>query len=282
MIDFRKLIEASVHFGHDTSRWCPKMQPYIWGQRNNVHLIDVSKTAHQLEKAAKFLEDMTIQGKSILFVGTKKAAQNIVKSLAISLECSYVAHRWIGGTLTNYSQVKKSITKLLHYEDVLSKADQSHYTKKELMQFQKMVNRLKENVGGIRDFIWPVGAIVIVDIRKEQAALKEAATMGIPVVAVVDTNCDPSLVNYVIPANDDAPRSIKIILEYLGLAIQEGKKKAVEKPKDVAATEEISELILEDTVEEAEEGEKLQNKAKKLKEGTKRSDGGRKSDTKRK
>lgn len=284
MIDFRKLIDAAVHFGHDTARWCPKMEPYIWGQRNNVHLIDVSKTAFQLEKAAKFLENIATGNKSILFVGTKKAAQDIVKGFSIELGCPYVTHRWIGGTLTNNSQVKKSITKLLHYEDVLSKTDQSLYTKKELMQFQKLVNKLKENVGGIREFTWPVGAIVIVDIKKEQAALKEAATMGIPVVALVDTNCDPSLVDYVIPANDDAPRSIKVVLEYLVEAIKEGKKKAIEKPKEaakLAEAQEVSELLLDGEIEEAVEVDKPLSKAKKAKDG-KRSDVGRKPDSKRK
>lgn len=240
MIDFRSLIKAGVHFGHQTSRWCPKMAPYIWGFKNDVHLIDVSKTAAQLEKASKFLESIVAEGKTVLWVGTKKPAQGIVQEAAIKSEMPFVNHRWIGGTLSNYSQVKKSLTKLLHYEDVLSKTDKfPHYTKKEFNVFQKIVNRLIKNVGGIRGMRWPVGALVLVDVSKERSALKEAAAMGIPVIALVDTNGDPSMVDYVIPANDDAPRSIKVIIDYLAEAAQRGKAaaKAAGKEKVAAADE---------------------------------------------
>ncbi len=230
MIDFKSLIKAGVHFGHQKSRWFPKMAPYIWGFKNDVHLIDVSKTAGQLEKATLFLEGIAAEGKSILWIGTKKPAQNTILTTAMRLNMPYVYHRWIGGTLSNYSQVKKSVTRLLHYEDIIAKSEKyPHYTKKELNTFQKIVDRLKKNVGGIRNLTWPVGAIVIVDIRKEQSALKEAAAVGIPVVALVDTNSDPTLVDYVIPGNDDAPRAIKIIIDYLSEAVQRGQEKAQQK-----------------------------------------------------
>lgn len=260
-IDFKDLVKAGVHFGHQTSRWCPKMQPYIWGHKNKVHLIDVSKTAHQMEKAAKFLESVAAEGKTILWVGTKKSAQEIIASIANSLNMPFVNHRWIGGTLSNHSQVKKSVTKLLHYEDVIAKAENFPlYTKKEFNVFQKNADRLTKNVGGIRSFHWPVGAIVLVDVTKERSALREAAAMGIPVVALVDTNGDPSLVNYVIPGNDDAPRAIKVVLDYLAQAVQGGKASATSQGKEKVAvrrpevvTPEISEevaLVLTTTEEE--------------------------------
>jgi small subunit ribosomal protein S2 len=246
MIDFRQLVKAGVHFGHQTSRWCPKMAYYIWGYKNNTHLIDVSKTAYQLEKAAQFLESVAAEGKQILWVGTKRAAQGIIEKVALQLKMPYVTHRWVGGTFCNYSQVKKSITKLLHYLDILAKSDKAgFYTKKELNVFQKMVHRLEKNVGGIRSMQWPIGAIVIVDIIKEESALKEAAAMGIPVVALVDTNADPSLVNYVIPANDDAAQSIGILIDYLADAARRGKEAATAKGKQPV-------VVQEEKVEEPE------------------------------
>jgi len=219
----KKLVEAGVHFGHLTSRWCPKMAPFIWGNRNKVHLIDVSKTARQIEKAAQFLESVAAEGNQVLWVGTKKAAQGAIVQAAEVSGMPFVNHRWIGGTLSNHIQVKKSVTKLAHYEDVIAKAEKMpHYTKKELNVFQKLVQRLDKNIGGIRQLRWPIGALVIIDVRKEAAALREAIAMGAPVVGLVDTNNDPSLVNYVIPGNDDAPEAIACVLEYLSHAVARG------------------------------------------------------------
>ena len=233
-----RLFKAGVHFGHIVSRWCPKMAPYIWGHSNKVHLIDVSKTAHQMKRAKKFLSEVSQTGKQVLWVGTKKPAQDVIKRIAAETKMPAVYHRWIGGTLSNGSQVKKSITKLLHFEDVIAKAEKtSHYTKKELNVFDKMAQRLQKSIGGIVKLRWPIGAIVIVDVVKETAALKEAVKMGVRVVAMVDTNSDPSLVDFVIPANDDAAQSIACVLDFLAEGVQEGteifakesKKKAVEK-----------------------------------------------------
>jgi len=223
-VDVRKLIESGVHFGHQKSRWCPKMKYYIWGVRNDTHLIDISKTAAQIEKTMIFLQDVVKGGKQILFLGTKKAAQDIVKKAAQETNMPYVNHRWIGGTFSNNSQVRKSLTKLLHLEDVLARAkDVQFYTKKELNIFQKMVARLERYVGGLRNFIFSeLGAIVVVDVARENSAVLEAASMKIPIVALVDTNIDPSLIDYVIPANDDSPQSINIIFEYLVDAVQKG------------------------------------------------------------
>lgn len=256
MIDFKQLAKAGVHFGHQTSRWNPKMANYIWGSRSGIHLIDVAKTAAQAEKAAKFLESVAAQGKQILWVGTKKQAQAAVAQAA-NFKMPFVTHRWIGGTLTNNSQVRKSITRMLHFEDILEKSSQFQYKKKELGTFQKIAGRLQHNVGGIKSLRWPVGAVVLVDVRKEQTALKEAAAMGIPVVALVDTNGDPSLVEYVIPANDDSPKSIKIIMDYLLEAAQKGMTEAAQKKVQVeeqevteAAPEVVALKALEEETEE--------------------------------
>lgn len=239
MIDFRKLIKAGVHFGHEDSRWFPAMAQYIWGKKNNIHLIDVSKTAFQLERAARFLESIAAEGKQILFVGTKEPAQAIIEEIAKKLNMPYVNHRWVGGTLNNYAQVKKSVTRLLHYEDVIARAEKyPHYTKKELSIIQKNIDRLQKNVGGIRSLNWPIGAVILVDVTKEKSALKEAVSVGIPVVAIVDTNGDPSLVDYVIPANDDAPSSIDFVIKFLGEAVATGKKVAANKG-EIAEEEEM-------------------------------------------
>ena len=268
-VDFEALVKAGVHFGHQTARWHPKMAPYIWGYKSNVHLIDVSKTAAQLEKASKFLEGVVAEGKSILWIGTKKPAQEIIQSVATGLNMPYVNHRWIGGTLSNYGQVKKSITKLLHYEDIIAKSEKyPHYTKKEFNVFQKMVNRLEKNVGGIRTLQWPVGAVVLVDVTKERSALREAVAVGVPVVALVDTNGDPSLVDYVIPANDDAPRAIKVVIDYLVAAAQKGKEAAKVQGKEKQApvvAQEIAPVVDEQValVLAAEEDEEELNKKRK-------------------
>ncbi len=271
-IDLKKLIQAGVPFGHPTSSWAPKMAPYIWGHKNKVYLIDVSKTAHQMEKAAAFLKSIVMDGKSILWVGTKKPAREIIQQTAESLNAPFVAHRWIGGTLSNFTQVKKSVTKLLHFEDILSKTDHEHYTKKEISTLQKKQCRLKANIGGILNLKWPLGALVIVDARKEQAALKEAAGLGIPVVALVDTNTDPSLVSYVIPANDDAPKSIKIIIDYLAEAVKEAKDKAIAQGKKALEVAEIVEktedvVVMLETTEDDQSDEGLKAaKVKRFKE----------------
>ncbi|MBI2775044.1 30S ribosomal protein S2 [Candidatus Dependentiae bacterium] len=267
MIDLKKLIEAGVHFGHKTSRWNPKMEPFIWGHRNNIHLINVKATGDRLEKAAQFLESIASTKKSILFVGTKKVAQEPVATVGQRLKLPYVIHRWIGGTLTNNSQVKKSITKLLHFEDIVSKSDQHLYTKKEYGVYQKMVDRLMKNVGSIRNFTMPVGAVVLVDVKKEQTALREANAMGIPVVALVDTNSDPSMVNYPIPGNDDAVSSIRIMLDYLADAVARGQEKAAQLKEEQAAAaaaariEEDAQMLPAEGSEEEEKRARTRKKA---------------------
>jgi small subunit ribosomal protein S2 len=236
MIDFQLLIKSGCHFGHQKSRGCSKMAPYIWGHRNGVHLINVSKTAVLLEQAALFLKEVAREGKSVLWVGTKKPAQDVVFGIAQDLKMPYVNHRWIGGTLSNFDQVKKSVTRLLHYQDVIKKVEQQpdayHYTKKEMTVINKRIDRLNKNIGGICGLTWPIGAVFLIDVRKEQSAVREAARMGIPVVAIVDTNGDPSAIDYIIPGNDDAPRSIKCIADYLHQAVKEGLLEYEQKQKE--------------------------------------------------
>lgn len=223
MINFRELAKKAVHFGHQTSRWCPKMAPYIWGSKNKTHLISLEKTAYQLEKSAQFLKGLAAEGKTILWVGTKKAAQDIVKAAAVSLNMPFVIRRWVGGTLSNGPQVKKSVANLGHIEDVIANAQKvTTYTKKELSTFQKKADRLEKNVGGLRKLVWPIGAIVIVDVKKELSAVLEARQMGVPIVGIVDTNSDPSMIDYVVPGNDDAPQSIEILVNYLKDTIMSG------------------------------------------------------------
>lgn len=259
----QSLAKNGVQYGHQTWRWNPRMAPYIWGQKNGIHLIDLSKTAHQLEKAAKFLEEVAASGKPILWCGTKKAAQAALIQALTNVKCPSVTHRWIGGTLTNYPQVKKSVTKLLHLEDILAKNENSHYTKKELNIFNKMVERLNKNIGGIRQLMWPVGAIVIIDVKKEHVALKEAISAGVPVVALVDTNSDPSLIDYVIPSNDDAPRAISVIVNYLTEAVARGQVVAANKPQEELSTENTIEQMLAHALGMTEEGEAANNSKKR-------------------
>ncbi len=260
MIDLRLLIKNGVHFGHQTSRWSPKMEPYIWGYKNDIHLIDVSKTAYQLEQAAKFLESLAAEGKTMLWVGTKKAAQEIVEKTAQDLNLPYVAHRWVGGTFSNYRQVRKSIANLLHYEDILKKSEQFPYSKKELTMLKKRHARLNNIVGGIRNLTWPVGAVVVVDVRKEHVCVREALTMGIPVVALVDTNSNPTGIDYVIPANDDAPRSISVVTDYLAEAIRRGQAVAAARSKEELPPVEIVEMVVGVAVEPVE-GDAVAKKA---------------------
>ncbi|MBT4595154.1 30S ribosomal protein S2, partial [bacterium] len=214
MIQLKDLVKAGVHFGHRTARWSPSMRSYIWGARGGIHLIDVSKTAFLMEHAAKQLEGFAAEGKSILWVGTKRPARETIAKAGERTNCPVVVNRWVGGALTNFDQIKKAITRLLHLKDVISKPLE-HYTKKELCVIQKEVDRLDKKVGGIVNLKFPPAAIVVVDAKKEATAVREASYLGIPVIGLVDTNTDPKGVSVVIPANDDSPRSISLVINYL-------------------------------------------------------------------
>ena len=232
---FGALVTAGVHFGHQKSRWCPKMAKYIWGQKNKVHLINIAETAKGIENAEKFLESISAEGKTVLWVGTKKPATKTIEAIGVRLGQPFVNHRWLGGTLLNWSQVKKSLTRLLHYEDILVKSESNpFYTKKELNLYKKTADKLEKTVGGIRKLALPVGAIVIVDVNKEQSAVKEAALMGVPIIGIVDTNSDPSDIDIVIPANDDSVQAISLIANLLADAVARGKDSAAKKSKDAS------------------------------------------------
>ena len=249
MLDLREMLKADVHFGHRTARWCPKMRPFIWGAKNKVHLIDVSKTAFLLEKAASYIKAVTAEGGTLLWIGTKKPAQATMQRIATSLEMPYVINRWVGGTLSNFDQVKKAITRLLHLRDVVKKGG-NHYKKKEIVMLNKEIARLEKNVGGILDLEYPPAALIVVDAKKEHAAVKEASNLNIPVIALIDTNTDPEGVSMIIPGNDDSPRSITFILDHLATSAHEGKKLYTEK-------------------RERERAEQLEAKKQKVKEMTK-------------
>ena len=225
MINFKDLLKAGVHFGHKASFGNPKMFPYIWGSKNKIHLIDISKTAFLLEHTGKKLKEIVANGGQILWVGTKKPAQNIIKKIAEDLKMPYVVNRWIGGTLSNHGQIKKAITKYLHLKDIAKKTD-TYYTKKERVMLQKEAERLEKNIGGIVNLDFPPAAIIIVDAKKEHSTVKESHMSGIPVIALVDTNTDPSMIDYIIPGNDDSPKSIEFIIEHLHEFAAEGKKLA--------------------------------------------------------
>ncbi|HSW75757.1 MAG TPA: 30S ribosomal protein S2 [Candidatus Saccharimonadales bacterium] len=251
MIDFRQLIDVGLHFGHQKSRWCPKMKPYIWGHRGGVHLIDISKTAYALQKTGSFLESVVARGETVLWVGTKKTAKDTIAQVGQATGMPYVDYRWVGGTITNYNQVKKAVTKLLHFEDVIERStkENSPYTKKEVVRFQKLAERLRRSVGGLKALTPNIGAIVLIDVRKEQTALLEAAASGVPVVALVDTNSDPSGVQYVIPGNDDSAKGIAFVLNYLQESVQKGLAKKAETMKNAKNAIEAQRAAAKDAAE---------------------------------
>lgn len=256
MIDLKKMLAAGVHFGHKTSRWSPKMKPFIWGAKNHVHLIDVSKTALLLERAGKFLKEVASTGGKFLFVGTKKAAQGLVQQSATSVNMPYVIHRWVGGTLSNYDQVKKAVTRLLHMRDIVKKST-THYKKKEISMIQKEIARLEKNVGGIIDLEYPPAAIIVVDAKKESSAIKEANRLNIPVIALVDTNTDPNGVTFIIPSNDDSPKAISFGLDYLESCIKDGMQlHETTKARALAARKEMLDAKNKDAAEKQEAAKK--------------------------
>jgi small subunit ribosomal protein S2 len=253
MIDLREMLKAGIHFGHKTSRWSPKMRPFIWGARNKIHLIDISKTAFLLERTGNYLKNEAAKGKMFLWVGTKRPAQKIIKKICMTLQMPYVINRWIGGTLSNFDQVKKAITRLLHQRDIVNKSTTSH-TKKELVMIQKEIGRLERNIGGIISLQYPPAGIIVIDAKREQSAVREASRLGIPVIALVDTNTDPRGINFVIPANDDSPKSIQYIVDYLQTRIEEGiqlyKESNSEKIKEPDPQSKEVKIVIEKSIKE--------------------------------
>ncbi len=226
-VDIKQLLEAGVHFGHKTSRWHPKMSPYIHSKRQDSHIIDLTKTVEQLDIVLPFLTKVAATGKPILFVGTKKQAKDIVKAAAEQAEMPYVVNRWIGGMLTNVTTIGSQIKKLKDYERRMASGDfEKRYNKLEVQRFQEEIDSLNEKYGGIKDMNGRPGAVIVTDTLVDANAIAEARTLGVPVVGIVDTNADPSKVDYAIPANDDAIKGVQLLLDYFVAAIAEGKKKA--------------------------------------------------------
>ena len=222
-VDIKALLEAGVHFGHKTSRWHPKMAPYIHSKRQDAHIIDLTKTVEGLEVALPFVTKVVASGKQVLFVGTKKHTKEIVKATAEALKQPYVTERWLGGILTNVATVGAQIKKLKDLEKRMDSGDlEKRYNKLEVQRFQEEIDELNAKYSGIKDLNGKPGAVFIIDVIGDLNAIKEARTLGIPVVAVVDTNADPSLVDYVIPGNDDAIKGVQLLLDYVGEAVKEG------------------------------------------------------------
>lgn len=223
VITMKELLEAGVHFGHQVKRWNPKMKRFIFGERNGIHIVDLQKTVKGIEEAYKFLRDMASKGEIILFVGTKKQAQDAIAEEATRAGAFYVNQRWLGGMLTNFFTVKKSIERLKKLEEMSSDGTYNYLTKKEVASLEKERMRLEKNLSGIKDMPDLPGCIFVIDPKKERIAIAEAKRLSIPVVAVVDTNCDPDEVDFVIPGNDDAIRAIKLLSSKMADAIIEGK-----------------------------------------------------------
>ena len=224
VISMKQLLEAGVHFGHQTRRWNPKMAPYIFTERNGIYIIDLQKTVRKLEEAYMFIRELSAEGKEVLFVGTKKQAQDSIREEAIRAGAHYVNARWLGGMLTNFRTIRGRIARLSQLKAMEADGTFDLLTKKEVAKLNLEIEKLEKFLGGIKDMKGLPGALFIVDPRKEKIAVAEAKKLGIPVVAIVDTNCDPDDVDYVIPGNDDAIRAVKLIAGCMADAIIEGRQ----------------------------------------------------------
>ena len=224
-VDMKALFEAGAHFGHKTSRWHPKMAPYIHSKRDGAHIINLDKTVEGLEKALAFVADLSKNGKKVLFVGTKKQLKDLVKESAEAAEMPYVTVRWVGGTLTNVETVNRQIHKLKDLEKKMATGElESRYSKLEVQRFQEEIDMLNERYGGIKEMSEQPAAIIVTDAMEDKNAIKEAKTLRIPVIAFTDTNVDPTGIDYVIPMNDDAVKAEKLVLDYFVAAIKDAKK----------------------------------------------------------
>jgi small subunit ribosomal protein S2 len=251
MSQMKELLDAGVHFGHQTKRWNPKMIRYIFGERNNVYIIDLQKTVKKLNAAYDFVRDLTEKGDSILFVGTKRQAQQIVTDEAKRSNMFYVDHRWLGGMLTNFSTIKKSIVKLKKLEAAGKDGTYERLPKKEVIKLEKKREHLSRNLGGIKQMNALPGALFVIDTIKEKTAVLEANRLGVPVIAIVDTNCNPDEIDYVIPGNDDAIRSIRLLTSKIADAALEGQRL-----REKAAAPATPEVIAPVPQEEIKEEEK--------------------------
>ena len=249
VVSMKSLLEAGVHFGHQTRRWNPKMAPYIYTERNGIYIIDLQKTVKKIEEAYNFVRDLAANGESILFVGTKKQAQDAIKEESERVDQYYVNARWLGGMLTNFKTMRTRIDRLAQLRKMQEDGTFAMLPKKEVIKLEGEIAKLEKYLGGVKKMKKLPGALFIVDPRKERNAIAEARKLHIPIVAIVDTNCDPDEIDYVIPGNDDAIRAIRLIVATMAIAVQEGRQGEAntEAPAEAAeATAEAAEATVEE------------------------------------
>ncbi len=240
VVTMKELLESGVHFGHQVKRWNPKMKKYIFGARNGIYIIDLQKTIKMLEDAYNFIKEISTRGDTVLFVGTKKQAQDVVTEESLRADSYFINQRWLGGVLTNFKTIKQSIEKMKKIEKMKDDGTYDLLTKKEVAKFEKERLRLEKNLSGVKDMNKLPAAMFVIDPKKERIAIAEARKLSIPIVAIVDTNCDPDEIDYVIPGNDDAIRAIKLITSRMANAVLEGREilnKANEAAAEKAAAE---------------------------------------------
>ena len=260
-ITMKELLEAGVHFGHQTKRWNPKMKEYIFGERNGIYIIDLQKTLKMFKEASKFVTETAAQGKLVLFVGTKRQAQDAIAEEATRCGMFYVNSRWLGGLLTNWVTVQKSVKRLKELDDMATDGRYELLPKKEVIKLERERKHLQANLAGIKNLSRLPDTIFVIDSNKEQIAVKEARKLGIPVVAVVDTNCDPTEVDYVIPGNDDALRAIRLFASKIAESVIEGSQAATDKEgAEIAAAVGVA-AGTEDGAAAAPEGEAMEGGA---------------------
>ncbi len=239
-VDIKKLLEAGAHFGHKTSRWHPKMAPFIHSKRGGSHIIDLTKTVSRLESALAFIEQTTAGGKQVLLVGTKRQAQDIIKKAAVETSMPYVTERWLGGMLTNSNTIGGRVKYLKDLESRMESGQlAAKYSKLEVQRYQEEIDEMNRIYGGIKDMSAKVGAVFVIDILHDHNAVKEATKLGIPVVALVDTNTDPTGITYPIPSNDDAIKTIELMVSYVRSAIEAGKANVAKKAPAADKTEKV-------------------------------------------
>ncbi len=255
VVAMKQLLEAGVHFGHQTRRWDPRMAEYIYQARNGIHIIDLQKTSKKIDEAYAFIKERVEEGNTVLFVGTKKQAQECMKEAAISCEMYYVDQRWLGGMLTNFGTIRKRVQRLKNLETMQEDGTFDVLPKKEVIGLKKEMEKLEKNLGGIKDMESLPGVIFIVDPKKERTAILEAKKLKIPVVGLVDTNCSPEDIDFPIPGNDDAIRSVKLIATVMANAVIEGKQGEVLSLDEQISNEEVAENKEEVVTENVEKAE---------------------------
>ncbi len=267
VVSMKKLLEAGVHFGHQTRRWNPKMSRFIFTERNGIYIVDLQKTANQIEEAYKVMRDIVADGGRVLFVGTKKQAQDSIQSEAKRSGQYYVSHRWLGGMLTNFKTIRKSVEKLQKFERMEEDGTFDLLPKKEVLEYQKEMDKLERNLGGIKDMEELPDVLFVVDPGEEDIAVHEAKILGIPVIAIVDTNCDPDDIDVPIPGNDDAIRAVKLITSIMADAVIEANQGSEFDPSEDDFEDKIEESDeAEEATEEELSDEELEEAAEDIKE----------------